>query len=42
MDSTDVDAEGLEKVLAGVSIDAGAFVVKVIGSPPGPPVSRGA
>jgi hypothetical protein len=35
--STDCDAEGLEKVLAGVSIDASAFVEKMSGSRPGCP-----
>jgi hypothetical protein len=35
--ATDCDAEGLEKTLAGVSIDVNAFVVKVSGSRPGCP-----
>jgi hypothetical protein len=35
--AADRDAKGLEKVLAGVSIDASAFVVKVSGSRPGCP-----
>jgi hypothetical protein len=35
--ATHFDAEGSEKVLAGVSIDTSAFVEKVSGSRPGCP-----